>query len=106
MTRHRLLVLGPMTAGYLFVILTFGRSILSLFGEQYATEYPALFLIAFGASISAIFSLAPTYMHFTGRDRIVLNHVLNHVSLSMWRRSALLTNPTEIMMSHLISLRR
>jgi O-antigen/teichoic acid export membrane protein len=76
MARHRLLVLGPLTAGYLFVILTFGRSILSLFGKQYATEYPALLLIAFGASVSAIFSLAPTYMHFTGRDRIVLAALL------------------------------
>jgi len=83
MARHRLLVLGPLTAGYLFVILTFGRSILSMFGEQYATEYPALLLIAFGASISAIFSLAPTYMHFTGRDRIVLAALLATMVLNL-----------------------
>jgi O-antigen/teichoic acid export membrane protein len=72
MARYRLLVIGPLTLFYLFVILAFGPSILSLFGPQYATEYPALCLIALGASISTIFSLAPTYMHFTNRDRIVL----------------------------------
>ena len=72
MARYRLLVIAPLTLGYLFVILAFGPSILSLFGENYSTEYPALCLIALGASVSTIFSLSPTYMHFTNRDRIVL----------------------------------
>jgi O-antigen/teichoic acid export membrane protein len=72
MARYRLLVIGPLTIVYLLALLLFGSSILSLFGEQYSTEYWALCLIALGASISTIFSLAPTYMHFTNRDRTVL----------------------------------
>ena len=42
MGRNRLLLIAPLTIVYLFVISTFGRAILSLFGAQYATEYAAL----------------------------------------------------------------
>jgi O-antigen/teichoic acid export membrane protein len=83
MARYRLFVIGPLTLFYLFVIIAFGRSILSLFGAQYSTEYPALCLIALGASISTIFSLAPIYMHFTNRDRIVLAALIAAVVLNL-----------------------
>ena len=83
MARYRLLVIGPLTLFYLFVIFAWGCSILSLFGPQYSTEYPALCLIALGASISTIFSLAPTYMHFTNRDRIVLAALVAAVVLNL-----------------------
>ena len=71
MARYRLLVIGPLTLFYLFVILAFGRSILSLFGPQYSMEYPALCLIALGASISTIFfARANLYaLHQPGSDR-------------------------------------
>jgi O-antigen/teichoic acid export membrane protein len=83
MAGNRLLVIGPLIAAYLFALVVFGRSILSLFGEQYATEYPALCLIALGASISTLFSLAPVYMHFTNRDRIVLAALVASVCLNL-----------------------
>ena len=83
MARYRLLVIAPLTLGYLFVIIAFGPSILSLFGENYSTEYPALCLIALGASVSTIFSLSPTYMHFTNRDRIVLPALVASVVLNL-----------------------
>ena len=83
MALNRLLLIGPLTLVYLFLLVAFGRSILALFGEQYATEYPALCLIALGASIGTLFSLAPVYMHFTNRDRIVLAALVASVCLNL-----------------------
>jgi O-antigen/teichoic acid export membrane protein len=83
MARYRLLVIAPLTLCYLFVILAFGPTILSLFGEKYSTEFPALCFIAIGASVSTIFSLSPTYMHFTNRDRIVLAALVASVVLNL-----------------------
>ena len=83
MARYRLLVIAPLTLGYLFVILAFGPSILSLFGEKYSTEYLALCVVALGASISTLFSLSPTYMHFTNRDGIVLAALVASVVVNL-----------------------
>jgi O-antigen/teichoic acid export membrane protein len=83
MAVNRLFVIGPLTISYLALVIVYGRSILALFGAQYATEYPALCLVALGASISTLFSLAPVYMHFTNRDRTVLTALVAAAVLNL-----------------------
>ena len=58
-------------------------AVLYLTTQSYSTAYPALCLIALGASVSTIFSLSPTYMHFTNRDRIVLPALVASVVLNL-----------------------
>jgi O-antigen/teichoic acid export membrane protein len=80
---RRLLLIGPLTIIFLLVVLLFGRSILAVFGAEFVSAYPALCIIAVGASISTLFSLAPTYLQFTDRSRFVLTAMVASVVLSL-----------------------
>jgi O-antigen/teichoic acid export membrane protein len=68
--RHAWIV--PATLVYLTVMVIFGRRILRLFGAEFEAGYPALCLIAAGASISVWFAMAPNYLKFVGRNGQVL----------------------------------
>jgi O-antigen/teichoic acid export membrane protein len=68
--RHAWIV--PATLVYLTVMVIFGRQILRLFGAEFEAGYPALCLIAAGASISVWFAMAPNYLKFVGRNGQVL----------------------------------
>jgi len=81
--RRRLGLMGPLTTVYLVLIFVFGRSILGMFGQEFVSAYPALCVIATGASISTLFSLAPTYLQYTGRSGIVLLAMLASVALNL-----------------------
>jgi len=81
--RQRLRLIGPITMIYLVLIFVFGKSILSVFGKEFVSAYPAMCVIAIGASISTFFSLAPTYLHFTDRSRIVLGLMVASVGMSL-----------------------
>jgi O-antigen/teichoic acid export membrane protein len=68
--RHTWIV--PVTLVYLTVMVISGRRILRLFGAEFEAGYPALCLIAAGASISVWFAMAPNYLKFVGRNGQVL----------------------------------
>jgi O-antigen/teichoic acid export membrane protein len=79
--RHSLI--GPLAVTYLILIFVFGRSILGVFGQEFVSAYPALCVVAAGAAISTIFSLAPTYLQFTNRSPIVLTAMAASVVLNL-----------------------
>ncbi|MDP6466924.1 MAG: oligosaccharide flippase family protein [Pirellulaceae bacterium] len=81
--QRRLLLIGPLSIIFLLLIFIFGRSILAIFGPEFVSAYPALCIIAVGASISTLFSLAPTYLQFTDRSRSVLSAMVASVMLSL-----------------------
>ena len=67
--RLRLSQIIPLMCVFLILIFVFGRSILTVFGAEFVSAYPALCVIATGASISTLFSLAPRKI----TDMTVLN---------------------------------
>lgn len=81
--RRRMLLIGPLTIVYLILIFAFGQSILKAFGPEFVSAYPAMCVIATGASISTLFALSPTYLHFTDRSRIVLVAMTASVGISL-----------------------
>jgi O-antigen/teichoic acid export membrane protein len=81
--RRRLTLIAPLTIIFLALIFVFGRSILAVFGPEFVSAYPALCVIATGASVSTLFSLAPTYLQFTDRSRVVLTGMVVAVTLSL-----------------------
>jgi O-antigen/teichoic acid export membrane protein len=68
--RHRWII--PATLIYFAAMVLFGRSILGLYGPDFVAGYPALCFIAGGASVSVWFAMAPNYLKFVGRNRLVL----------------------------------
>jgi O-antigen/teichoic acid export membrane protein len=68
--RHSWII--PATLIYFAAMVLFGRRILGLYGPDFAAGYPALCFIAGGASISVWFAMAPNYLKFVGRNRLVL----------------------------------
>lgn len=68
--RHSWIV--PSTGAFLLVVVLFGRKILGLFGPEFELGYAALCWISGGASVSVWFSMAPSYLKFVGRNRMVL----------------------------------
>jgi O-antigen/teichoic acid export membrane protein len=81
--RRRLFLVGPLAVTFLILIVVFGRSILAVFGQEFVSAYPAMCVIAAGASISTLFSLAPTYLQFTDRNRLVLATMVASVCLNL-----------------------
>jgi O-antigen/teichoic acid export membrane protein len=73
MRRHRVLLIGTITAVYTLGIVAFGREILGTFGPEYRGAYAALVCITAGAAVSTSFSMAPVYLQFAGRNRFVLS---------------------------------
>jgi len=72
MRKHRLIWVGVTCIAFLTVIVTCGKTILSLYGESFVNGYPALVLIATGCCSWSMFSLAPAYLKFSGLNRLVL----------------------------------
>jgi O-antigen/teichoic acid export membrane protein len=68
--RHSWII--PATLIYFAAMLVFGRRILGLYGPDFTAGYPALCFIAGGASVSVWFAMAPNYLKFVGRNRLVL----------------------------------
>lgn len=69
--RHTWII--PATLIYCAAMVLFGRRILGLYGPEFAAGYPALCFIAGGASISVWYAMAPNYLKFVGRNRLVLS---------------------------------
>ncbi|MFV1964477.1 MAG: lipopolysaccharide biosynthesis protein [Pirellulaceae bacterium] len=69
----RLLVMGALCGTFLLICLLFGRSILGWYGEAFRTGYAALCVLAAAGSLSTLLALAPYYLQFVGRHRLVLS---------------------------------
>jgi O-antigen/teichoic acid export membrane protein len=87
--RHTWII--PATLVYLLAIILLGKKILGLYGPDFTAAYPALCMIAAGASVSVWFAMAPNYLKFIGRGNLVLGvtavaGVLNILLLLLWAR--------------------
>ena len=68
--RRRMTLIGGMALAFLAVIVLMGRSILAHFGQDYVPAFPSLVVIAVGATLSTLYSIAPFYLHFAGQGRV------------------------------------
>ncbi len=69
--RSRWAWLGLVCAGFLLVVILFGKQILGLFGEEFVDGYAALCIIAFATCVWTMESLAPSFLKYVGRERLV-----------------------------------
>lgn len=76
--RNRWMVIGGLVVVFLVVMVTSGRYILSLYGEDFVAAYPSLLVIALGSSVWTLFSLAPSYMLFVGERSQLLKNMCVH----------------------------
>ncbi len=68
--RERLRWLLPVMAIFLATVFLFGREILGFFRPEFVNEgLDALHVLAVATVITVLFSLAPTYLKYTGRNR-------------------------------------
>jgi O-antigen/teichoic acid export membrane protein len=71
--RERLRWLLPAMALFLITVFGFGREILGFFRPEFVDEgITALHLLAVTTAVSALFSLAPTYLKYMGHNRTIL----------------------------------
>lgn len=76
--RRRLALLGVGVSLYLATIFVFGKQILSLYGGDFESAYPALCVIAVGSSVWTIFSLAPSFLLYVGERKQLLVSLFVH----------------------------
>jgi O-antigen/teichoic acid export membrane protein len=62
----------------LAVTTLFGKQILAVFGPDYIAAYWPMCLFSIGSSVWAIFSLAPSFLIFTQRQRTLFYNLLIH----------------------------
>ena len=70
--RRRWIFVGSVCLIFMILIILFGRWILKLYGESFASGYPHLCLIAAGSCVWTLFSLSSSYLKFSGLNRLVL----------------------------------
>jgi len=71
--RQRRRLMLPLVAAFLVAALGFGRQILELFRPEFVEDgLPALRLLACSIAFSVLFSMAPTYLKYVRRNRLVL----------------------------------
>ncbi len=75
--RERLRWVLPAMAIFLATIFFFGHEILGFFRPEFVKEgLTALYLLAVATAISVLFSLAPTYLKYSGRNRTMRRIVI------------------------------
>lgn len=78
----RMMLFGSFILVFLGLIVTRGQQILTLFGADFSEGYQALCISACGAVIMALYSYAPYYLQFMGRNRLVIGS-LSITAISM-----------------------
>jgi len=78
----RMRLIACFIAVFLSIIGIWGQEIIDLFGANYSQGYQALFISAFGAAFSTLFSDSPYYLQFMGRNRLVIS-LMSLAALSM-----------------------
>ncbi len=82
--RERLRWLLPAVAIFLVTVFYFGREILGFFRPEFMNEgLTALHLIAVATTITVLFSLAPTYLKYMGRNRTVRRTVVGAAAIQV-----------------------
>ncbi len=76
--RQRYWVVGSGVVAFLMIVFWLGRSILSLYGDDFPAAFPALCVIAIGSSCWTLFSLAPGFLQFAGEYKFLLRNLLVH----------------------------
>ncbi len=71
MRRDRALMVGAGIILFLLVVAFFGKTILGIYGPDFVASYPALCWVAVGSSMTTLFSLAPTFLLYAGRRRML-----------------------------------
>ena len=69
---QRFAIVGTGCALFLLTMLLFGKSILGLYGPEFVSGYPALCFVTVGACVWTMFSLAPAFLRFIGKNTFVL----------------------------------
>jgi len=69
----RLRILGGVCGSFLLICVLFGRSILRWYGEPFQAGYAALCVLAAASSLSTLLAVAPYYLQFVGRHRLVVS---------------------------------
>jgi O-antigen/teichoic acid export membrane protein len=73
MRRQRMRWVLPLIAAFLVAALGFGREILGIFRPEFVEDgVPVLRVLACSTAFSVLFSMAPTYLKYTRRTRLVL----------------------------------
>jgi len=80
---RRLRWLGIICVIFVTAIVLFGREILTLFGPGFADGYAALVIVSVGSAVWTLFSLAPSYLQYVGRARLVIFATMGCVAISM-----------------------
>jgi O-antigen/teichoic acid export membrane protein len=71
--RQRVLWVAPLVAAFLVAALGFGRELLEIFRPEFVEDgVPVLRVLACSAGFSVLFSMAPTYLQYSRRNRLVL----------------------------------
>jgi O-antigen/teichoic acid export membrane protein len=71
--RQRMLWVVPVVSAFLVAALGFGREILELFRPEFVEDgVPVLRVLACSAAFCVLFSMAPTYLNYLRRTRLVL----------------------------------
>ncbi len=78
MRRSRYVIITTGVALFMLAITLFGEAILRLYGEQFVSAYASLLLVALGSSVWTVFSLAPTFLLFAGKRRLLWMIFLSH----------------------------
>jgi len=82
--RERLRWLLPVMAIFLATVFIFGREILSFFRPEFVNEgLAALRVLAVATVITVLFSLAPTYLKYTGHNRTMRRIVAGTAAIQL-----------------------
>ncbi len=82
--RERLRWLLPVMAIFLATIFFFGREVLGFFRPEFVKEgLTALHVLAVATVITVLFSLAPTYLKYTGHNRIIRRTMLGAAAIQV-----------------------
>lgn len=76
--RKRFAIIGAGIAIFLAIVFSFGETMLGWYGDGFSEGYRALRIVAVGASIWTLFSMAPTFLLFAGHRKSVFGVMIFH----------------------------
>ncbi|MEM9365199.1 MAG: hypothetical protein AAGD07_04320 [Planctomycetota bacterium] len=77
--RYKVIGVGVVT--FMVAMIVFGQQILGWYGNAYDDSYHSLLIVSGGACVWSLFSLAPTFLMFAGRQKRVFINTGLHAAL-------------------------